>query len=287
MKTLIATSLAALLCAATTAGFADESKKSDSDQGQSGKSSEQSKKSDNSGSEQSHARAYMGLAVEKLPEHLATHLSKQLGGSQGLLVEDVADDSPADKAGIEPQDVVVSADGEKVSSPEQFVRMIRRDKPGREVSLEIIHKGESKKVKVTLGQRPAGMEGRRWSQRPDFERSGQSGSQQSGQQQPWLAFDAMTLTRLDKDHFKAEIKYRNDQGKMETHTFQGTRKELRKDIDSEKDLPASERADLLRALDLAQHPFELLPGFFFQPDEGGQQGGQGGGQWQRDTAPWR
>lgn len=283
MKTLITASLVAAFWAATVCGFAAESK-SDSQSGKSDQSSTQSKESR---SEHSSAGAYLGVAVESLPAELAMHFSKKLGEGRGLLVLDVADDSPAEKAGIEAHDVLVSLDDHALHSPEQFMRMVRHDQAGQEVTLAFIHAGESKQVKVKLAPRPADLDqSRRWSQRPNFEQQ----SSQGNQEKEWLTFDSMNLTRAGKDKFKAEIKYRNDQGKMETHSFQGTRDELRKDIDSEKDLPKSERRDLLRALDLAEHPMLPFPGvFWFEPDSGSQnqQGGQQGNQWQRDTVPWR
>ena len=67
----------------------------------------------------------------------------------------------------------------------------------------------------------------------------------------------MTLSRVDDKHFKAEIRYRDDQGSLESRSFQGTTNEIHEKIESQKDLPSAERARLLQALDLANTPGDV------------------------------
>ena len=45
----------------------------------------------------------------------------------------------------------------------------------------------------------------------------------------------MKLTRLDAKRWRAEIDYRSKEGKKEHKTYQGTREEIRKDIQADKD----------------------------------------------------
>jgi hypothetical protein len=66
----------------------------------------------------------------------------------------------------------------------------------------------------------------------------------------WESFDSMTLTKVGNDHFNVEIAYLNKQGKMEHRTFEGSRQDIHRDIQAQKDLPPEERGQLLRALDL-------------------------------------
>ena len=87
---------------------------------------------------------------------------------------------------------------------------------------------------------------------------------QHGQRQ---SFDAMTLSRVDDKHFKAEIRYRDDQGSIESRAFQGTPDEIREKIESQKDLPSAERTRLLRALDIANTPGEIEFREFHQSNE--------------------
>lgn len=68
------------------------------------------------------------------------------------------------------------------------------------------------------------------------------------------SFDSMSLQRTGKDQYKAEISFRDKQGKIDSRSFQGSREQINKDITSQTDLPRSERHQLLGALRL---PVEL------------------------------
>jgi len=58
--------------------------------------------------------------------------------------------SPADKAGIEENDIVLEVDGQKVTLETSLASLIRRKSPGDTITLKILHKGEEKEVKVVL-----------------------------------------------------------------------------------------------------------------------------------------
>lgn len=203
-------------------------------------------------------QAYLGLGVAPVSPVLASHLEPVLGEGRGVVVAEVSTDSPAEKAGLKPHDILINYDDQKLYSPEQLVKLVRHDKPGSSVTLKILRGGELQDVKVTLGQQamsPAAQAHQTF-RRPLGEQPSRPGGTDMPESQ-WGTFDSMTLTRLAENRFKAEIKYRDDEGKIETRTFEGTREELRKDINSQKHLPANEREHLLRALDLPNRPFGL------------------------------
>ncbi len=60
--------------------------------------------------------------------------------------------SPADKAGLVENDIVLEADGKKISTEQSLVKILSRYKPGDTVKLKIYHKGEQKDVAVKLGE---------------------------------------------------------------------------------------------------------------------------------------
>jgi hypothetical protein len=92
----------------------------------------------------------------------------------------------------------------------------------------------------------------------------------ANEEEMWKSFDSLTLSRTDKDKFKAEIKYRDEQGKLETRDFKGTREQIRDDINAQRDLPANERQQLLRAISLSSNPWEAaFPYMEFIPNRGG------------------
>lgn len=58
--------------------------------------------------------------------------------------------SPANKAGIEENDIILEVDGQRVTLESSLVSLIRRKSPGDTITLKILHKEEEKEVKVVL-----------------------------------------------------------------------------------------------------------------------------------------
>jgi len=76
-----------------------------------------------------------------------------LPSDDGVIIDDVVDDSPAEDAGLETGDVVLKFDGKDVTSSSRFRRMIRNADPDTEVKLEIMRDGKSEELTVTIGER--------------------------------------------------------------------------------------------------------------------------------------
>jgi len=200
-------------------------------------------------------QAYLGVAVESLQPVLARQLPELKG--RGVVVAHVVKDSPAQKANLQRYDVLVSYDNHQLYSPEQLVKLVQQDKPGRDVSLDLISSGKEKKVKVTLGEHQAAAPQAQQptptsSDRVPFKIMRPNESKAISE-----SFDSMTLSRLDANRFKAENSFRDDKGKIEHKKFEGSRQEIHKAIEKQKDLPPAERDQLLRALDLKPRFFDF------------------------------
>jgi serine protease Do len=97
-------------------------------------------------------RGYMGVQIQPITEDLArTYRMKE---AKGALVSDVTDKSPADKAGLEPGDVVVEVDGRQVEDNNDLSRYIASQAPGTTVRLRVLRDGSDKNVSLTLGEFP-------------------------------------------------------------------------------------------------------------------------------------
>ena len=103
-------------------------------------------------SEPADARPHIGVLLDPtpLPELLTKHLG--LSPDQGVRIKNVGRGSPADMAGLERDDIIIAFQGEDVEDYEydKFVDKVRRTGVGTEVTLEIIHLGQRKTVKLTL-----------------------------------------------------------------------------------------------------------------------------------------
>ncbi len=60
--------------------------------------------------------------------------------------------SPADKAGLEENDIILEIDGERIDEDRTIVGALAEHKPGDTITLKILHDGEEKSVSLTLGE---------------------------------------------------------------------------------------------------------------------------------------
>lgn len=94
------------------------------------------------------------LGVSSHPVTLPERQRAGRSQSFGLLVSQVAADSPADTAGLFVGDVLVAFDGEPIDEPETLVTRLRGNRVGKAVPITVIRGGSAVDVTVTVGERP-------------------------------------------------------------------------------------------------------------------------------------
>ncbi|HZD03902.1 MAG TPA: PDZ domain-containing protein, partial [Longimicrobiales bacterium] len=72
----------------------------------------------------------------------------------GAVVQQVTQGSPADEAGIEPQDVIVAVEGESVGYANQLQQRVAEFHPGDEVTVTVYRDGRRRDFDVRLGEAP-------------------------------------------------------------------------------------------------------------------------------------
>ncbi len=99
---------------------------------------------------------FLGVRLTDVPPALAAHL--EVDG--GALVADVVTDSPAAKAGVTRNDVVVAVAGEAITSPHALQERIRAHKPGDAVEIVVLRDAKKTALTATLGviERPSAPE---------------------------------------------------------------------------------------------------------------------------------
>ena len=78
------------------------------------------------------------------------------GGQNGALIQEVAPNRPASRAGLRPGDLVTTIDGKPVENYSEMVASIRSHQPGDKVTLGVTRGGNETAITATLSQRPAG-----------------------------------------------------------------------------------------------------------------------------------
>ncbi len=100
-------------------------------------------------------RGWLGVVIQDIDEDLAKSFG--LKDTQGALVAEVAQGSPADKAGVKQGDVIKQVNGYKVENVDELRNRIALTPPGTRVTLEVLRDGKTKKLEVIIGEQPAGM----------------------------------------------------------------------------------------------------------------------------------
>ena len=99
--------------------------------------------------------AWFGFEVQALDDKLAKYLGYE--EAQGVLVTEVYPGSPADKAGIEVQDILVQADQTELASPEVLADLLRRMSVKDDITFRVFRKGKYRKKMVKSVALPEAM----------------------------------------------------------------------------------------------------------------------------------
>jgi serine protease Do len=97
-------------------------------------------------------RGWLGVQIQPVDEDLARSL--KLKEPKGAMVNDVTAGSPAEKAGIKPDDVIVAADATTIETSSDLSRYIASKAPGVVVKLSVVRDGSARPVSVELGTFP-------------------------------------------------------------------------------------------------------------------------------------
>ncbi len=96
--------------------------------------------------------AWLGVALREVIEH--PQADKKSSASQGVVVSEVVEKSPADSAGIKENDSIVELNGTAVASADDVIKRISGMKTGETVAVAVMRDGSKKTFSVVLGTRP-------------------------------------------------------------------------------------------------------------------------------------
>ncbi len=97
-------------------------------------------------------RGWIGVQIQPVTQDIAESLG--LKSTKGALVAEVQANGPAKAAGIKPEDVIETVNGEKVDGPRELARKIAALGPKAKVDLQVWRNGSDKTLSMTLGTLP-------------------------------------------------------------------------------------------------------------------------------------
>jgi len=93
-------------------------------------------------------RGWLGIHIQEVTPEIAESLG--MGRARGAMVASVVEGSPAEKAKLEPGDVILRFGDTEIGKPRKLSRTVAETTVGKKVSLEIWRKGRKKKVKIEI-----------------------------------------------------------------------------------------------------------------------------------------
>ena len=106
--------------------------------------------------------AYLGVTVQDTDASAA----KLYGMPTGAYVATVVDGGSADRAGVQPKDIIIALGDNEVSSTNELTRALRRFKAGDKTTITVIRSGERITLDITLDEKPQSSTGSSTEQTP-------------------------------------------------------------------------------------------------------------------------
>ena len=97
------------------------------------------------------ARGYLGIGVQPASEEMLASLGVE--HASGVVVNHIEKGSPAQRAGLEPGDVITNVAGRSIRTPGELIATISEIAPGKEVDIRAFRSGTEERMRATLAER--------------------------------------------------------------------------------------------------------------------------------------
>lgn len=136
-------------------------------------------------------RGYLGVYPQEITQDLKEAMN--LKSTEGVLIGQVEDNTPASKAGLKAGDVVVKFDGKKVTSVQQFREMVAEAAPGKEVDIDVLRDNNPMTITASLKELP-----------DEIAATPESTQQETELVKSWLGITVRNMTADEKKNLNLE-----------------------------------------------------------------------------------
>jgi len=98
-------------------------------------------------------RGYLGVTIQNVTPEIAESLGIQ--PKQGALVNDIVPGGPADKAGVQAGDVILSVNGKNITSASDLTRQVALARAGQSLQVVALRSGRRVNLQIVSGLRPS------------------------------------------------------------------------------------------------------------------------------------
>ena len=208
---------------------------------------------------------WLGVILATVPPSLSAQLNKLIPSGQGVLVQSVIPNSPAAKAGIQNNDILLNYGDQKLYSPSQLAGLIKAAQAGSQVEMQTVSHGQLKTINVTLEANKNAKRSPRdnpfWQRIPSSQLAPPTLKQgKPNNTTAWDSFESVQVKTLANGNYHAEVSYKDKNNETKSFTFEGKRDEIIDQIKKQKDLPKDKQQALLNALNM--RPDQSFQSFF-------------------------
>jgi len=168
--------------------------------------------------------AWLGVSTKELTPQLREYFN--VDEDIGVLVSEVAEDSPAEKGGLRAGDVIIEADGDVIYSKSDLADVIHDFDPGDDIEIDYIRDREEESAEIELGKTKFNAY-RYFGHRPN----------RIEVFVPEIEFDMSEIDREKLEDLQIEIreemKYHNEELKEHMEKLRDSMKEIRIDVKDE------------------------------------------------------
>ena len=97
---------------------------------------------------------WLGVAIQRITPSIAKSLRLDPNHPMGALVASVTPDNPAQKAGLQPGDVIIEAGGHDIETVHDLPRLVAAAPIGSKLDLKIRRGGKQQTLEATIGEMP-------------------------------------------------------------------------------------------------------------------------------------
>lgn len=97
-------------------------------------------------------RGFLGFTGGDLSREMAPEFGLD-ADTRGTLVQDVSEDTPAERAGLQPGDIITHLNGRRMENFRELRFAIADVRPGTEITLTVVRDGEEEELEATVGSR--------------------------------------------------------------------------------------------------------------------------------------
>lgn len=94
------------------------------------------------------SKPYVGIQISNVSEEMLNY-----GVPQGVVVEVVEEESPAQKGGLQVNDIIVEVNGEAIADSDQLVDLVAASQPNTELNVKVYRKGEEVTLQIVVGEK--------------------------------------------------------------------------------------------------------------------------------------